>query len=242
MAVSLMTLANPSLFRTSIMRTQRLVATAVVPLVLALVSTTGCASFKLKDKPPGYIEVSDYIGYQGAADLRMKAPDNVGLSIKTFANYEGGSLPLWSEDLVKKLGARGYVLTGQKPVKSANGVEGARFDFRYTPHGADDEKYYTALLFVTDDWRIVAQFAGTAELATVHESDITALLAELKVRGCKVSEDTCKGPQPGKLATPAENLEKLEAKRVEKAAAEKAEAEKAKAEAEQPPADVQPAS
>lgn len=186
-------------------------------LTLALLASTGCASFKIKDKPPGYIEVSDYTGYKGAADLRMKAPDNVGLSVKTFDNYEGGSLALWSEDLVKKLGVRGYVLTGQKPVESANGVAGTRFDFRYIPHGADDEKYYTAILFVTDDWRIVAQFAGNAELAAAHEKDITALLAELKVRGCKASEDTCDGPQPGALATPPENLTALEDKRAAKA-------------------------
>jgi hypothetical protein len=203
---------------------------------LALVATTGCSSFKLKDKPPGYIEVSDYVGYKGAADLRMKAPDNVGLSIKTFDNYEGGSLALWSEDLVKKLGGRGYVLTGQKPVESANGVAGTRFDFRYTPHGADEEKFYTALLFVSDEWRIVAQFAGTAELAAGHEKDITALLADLKIRGCKASEDTCKGPQPSPLATPPENLEKLEAKRVE--AAKKAADEAKPAET---PAVVEPA-
>lgn len=229
-----MTIARNPRTATRIMRT---LAVFLAPLTLALVSTTGCASFKLKDKPPGYIEVSDYTGYRGAADLRMKAPDNVGLSIKTFDNYEGGSLPLWSEDLVKKLGSRGYVLTGQKPVESANGVAGTRFDFRYTPHGADDEKYYTALLFVTDEWRIVAQFAGTAELADAHERDVTALLAELKVRGCKAGKDTCKGPQPGPLSTPKENLEKLEAKRVEKA---KKAAEDAAAPVDMPEA-VQPA-
>lgn len=215
-----------------IMRTLALVA--IAPLALA--TLTGCASFKLKDKPPGYIEVSDYVGYKGAADLRMKAPDNVGLSIKTFDNYEGGSLALWSEDLVKKLGTRGYVLTGQKPVESANGVAGTRFDFRYTPHGADEEKYYTALLFVTDDWRIVAQFAGTAELAAAHEKDITALLDKLKIRGCKASEDTCKGPQPSPLATPPENLQKLEAKRIEAAQKKADEAKPA-----DKPEEVQPA-
>jgi hypothetical protein len=217
-------------FHGRIMRPLALIALAP----LALLTATGCASFKLKDKPPGYIEVSDYVGYKNAADLRMKAPDNVGLSIKTFDNYEGGSLSLWSEDLIKKLGSRGYVLTGQKPVESANGVAGTRFDFRYTPHGAEDEKFYVAILFVTDAWRVVAQFAGTAELAAAHEKDVTALLGELKIRGCKLGEDTCKGPQPAQLSTPAENLEKLEAKRKEKAA-KAAEGEPAQ------PAEVQPA-
>lgn len=201
--------------KTRIALTSLPLAALALPLT-ALLAASGCASFKIKDKPPGYIAVSDY-AYSGSADLRMKAPDNVGLSVKTFANYEGGSLPLWSEDLVKKLGVRGYVLTGQKPVESANGVQGTRFDFRYIPHGADDEKYYTALLFVTDEWRIVAQFAGSAELADEHEKDITALLAEIKVRGCKASKDTCDGPQPGQLATPPENLTALEEKRAAKA-------------------------
>jgi hypothetical protein len=222
-------------------RTRPLALFALAPLALALLGSTGCASFKLKDKPPGYIEVSDYVGYKGAADLRMKAPDNVGLSIKTFDNYEGGSLSLWSEDLVKKLGSRGYVLTGQKPVTSKNGVAGTRFDFRYTPHGADEEKYYVAILFVTDDWRVVAQFAGTAELAEAHEKDITALLSELKVKGCKLGEDTCKGPQPSQLSTPPENLEKLEAKRKEKAAKAAEEGKPAEAPAEVKPAEDKPA-
>ena len=93
-------------------------------LGLGLLVSTGCASsFKLKDAPPGFIEVSSS-KYDGDAELRMKAPDNVGLNITTFANYRGGTLPLWAEDMIKKLSDRGYVLQGQEAVKSGNGVEG----------------------------------------------------------------------------------------------------------------------
>ncbi|NJO85039.1 MAG: hypothetical protein HC828_21335 [Blastochloris sp.] len=96
--------------------------------------------------------------YDGEAELRMKAPDNVGLNITTFYNSRGGTLALWAEDMIKKLGERGYVLQRQSAVKSANGREGTRFDFSYEPPGSDDGlKFYTAVLFVTDDWQVVVQ-------------------------------------------------------------------------------------
>ncbi len=188
----------------------RVLPLALTPLALTWVALlgSGCASsFKIKDPPPGYIEVSDYDNWNHARQVHMKAPDNVGLNIRTFENYQGGTLPLWSQDLVKKLGQRGYTLTGQKAIESANGVAGTRFDFRYTPPGLEppEEKFYTALLFVSDEWIVIAQFAGKTELASAHEKDIDALLKQLKVRGCKVGEKTCDGPQPDKLSTPSQS-------------------------------------
>ncbi|HLT35326.1 MAG TPA: hypothetical protein VK034_03550, partial [Enhygromyxa sp.] len=115
-----------------------------------LLAASGCASFKLKNPPPGFIEVSSS-DWRGDAELRMKAPDNVGLNITSFENHRGGTLPLWSTDMVKKLAGRGYTLERQTAVKSRNGVDGTRFDFSYTPRGDDnaEEKFYTAVLFVT---------------------------------------------------------------------------------------------
>lgn len=157
---------------------------------------TGCASFKLKDPPPGFIQVSES-SWSGDAELRMKAPDNVGLNITTFENRVGGTLELWADDLVKKFAQRGYTLTKQSAVESANGVVGTRFDFRYTPAGSSMSKFYTAVLFVTDEWRVVVQLAGEAKLAKDHEQDLDGILGQIKIRGCKAGERTCKGPQPG---------------------------------------------
>jgi len=169
---------------------------------LTLLATTGCASFKLKNPPPGLIEVSSS-QWRGSADLRMKAPDNVGLNITTFANHRGGTLPLWANDMVKKLAARGYTLESQTPVKSANGVAGTRFDFSYTPLGAKvdpvaeaNEKFYTAILFVTDDWKVVVQLAGSESLKAAHAGDIERILKEIRIRGCKVGSKVCKAGQP----------------------------------------------
>jgi hypothetical protein len=114
-------------------------------------------------------------------------------------------LPLWSTDMVKKLAGRGYTLEQQTAVKSANGVEGTRFDFSYTPRGDDnaEEKFYTAVLFVTDDWQVVVQLAGNKTLAGDHNSDINDILREIKIRGCKAGSKVCKAGQPAQLMTPA---------------------------------------
>jgi hypothetical protein len=169
---------------------------------LALTLTSGCASFKLKDPPPGFIEVSSS-KWDGDAELRMKAPDNVGLNITSFENSRGGTLPLWSLDMVKKLAARGYTLERQTPVKSANGVEGTRFDFSYTPRGdaTAGEKFYTAVLFVTDGWQVVVQMAGDQALAGDHGSDVERIIRDIKIRGCKAGSKVCKAGQPPNLMT-----------------------------------------
>ena len=171
---------------------------------LTLLAASGCASFKLKDPPPGFIEVS-YSDWSGDAELRMKAPDNVGLNITSFENHRGGTLPLWATDMVKKLAGRGYTLERQTAVKSANGVEGTRFDFSYTPRGDEnaEEKFYTAVLFVTDDWQVVVQLAGNDSLEGDHGGDLERILKEIKIRGCKVGSKVCKAGQPAQLITPA---------------------------------------
>lgn len=169
--------------------------------VLGLLFSSGCASFKLKDAPTGFIEVSSS-SYDNQAELRMKAPDNVGLNLTTFSNFRGGTLAIWAEDLVKKLRDRNYVLERQEPVESRNGVEGTRFDFRYQPPGDEqDEKFYTAVLFVTDEYRVVVQLAGKAELASTHAGDLDKILRELKVRGCKVASKVCNSGQPRQFET-----------------------------------------
>jgi hypothetical protein len=171
--------------------------------MLALLGlSSGCASsFKLKDAPPGFIEVSSS-KWDGDAELRMKAPDNVGLNITSFANYRGGTLPLWAEDMIKKFADRGYVLQGQEAVKSGNGVEGTRFDFLHQPPGSDDgPKFYTAVLFVTDEWIVVVQIAGKSELASQHGEDLAGILAKIKVRGCKLKTKVCKAGQPRRFET-----------------------------------------
>lgn len=164
--------------------------------LLGLSTATGCASFKLKDAPPGFIEVSSS-KWDGDAELRMKAPDNVGLNITSFSNYRGGTLPLWAEDMIKKFAERGYVLLKQEPVKSGNGVAGTRFDFAYQPPGTDEGvKFYTSVLFVTDDWIVVVQIAGKQELSANHTQDLAGILAKIKIRGCKAGSKVCKAGQP----------------------------------------------
>jgi hypothetical protein len=210
--------------------------------------SSGCASsFKLKDAPPGFIEVSSS-KWDGDAELRMKAPDNVGLNITTFANYRGGTLPLWSEDMIKKFSDRGYVLQGQDAVKSANGVEGTRFDFQHQPPGSDDGvKFYTAVLFVTDEWIVVVQIAGKSDLAAQHGDDLAGILAKLKVRGCKLKTKVCKAGQPRRFETaqlPKPNVPEADKPVEEKPVEEKPAVEETPVVEEKPveekPADAKP--
>jgi hypothetical protein len=157
-----------------------------------LPAAVGCSgAFKLKDPPMGYAVVNE-----GNSYLRAKARDNVGLNIASFYNVEGGTLDYWGGELVEKLERRGYQLNKQKAVSSKNGVAGTRFDFRYTPAGDETEKFYTAILFVSDERRVVVQFAGDSSKASEHHSDADAIPELIKIRGCKVRTDVCDGPQP----------------------------------------------
>ncbi|MCX4247091.1 hypothetical protein [Paraliomyxa miuraensis] len=176
----------------------RTLGKTLIPALVALSTGTGCAAYKL-EPPAGFAQVyaSDY----GA---HMKANDNVGLRINVFDNVKGGTLPFWSRDLVEKLGKRSYALQGQSPVESKNGVVGTRFDFSYTPVGKDEPpRFYTAVLFVSDKHIVVLQLAGHEQHEARYSAEVDGILAELKVRGCKVGRKVCKGPQPDTLSTPA---------------------------------------
>jgi hypothetical protein len=170
--------------------------TLLLGLVAMIAGATGCKNYKLKP-PAGFAQVDadDY-------DARMKAGDDVGLHLKVFPNVEGGTLEFWAEDLVKKLGKRGYALVGQKGVKSKNRVEGTRLDFDYTPPGSQAKKFYTALLFVSDENIVVVQLAGDEARRNHWAPKVDGIAGDTVVRGCKPWKKTCDGPQPGKLTSP----------------------------------------
>ena len=165
-------------------------------LALSSLGLGGCKPYKL-EPPAGFAEVDawDY----GA---RMKGAGDVGLNVAVFENNKGGTLAFWSADLVHKLGERGYVLDRQTEAKSKNGVTGTRFDFRYTPVGEEQERFYSAVLFVTDEYRVVVQVAGGADQVAQYSQQIDQIARATKARGCKPFKKTCKGPQPDALSTP----------------------------------------
>lgn len=159
-------------------------------------SVAGCNAYRL-DTPAGFAEVDS--GDHGA---HYKGSANVGLRVATFDNVEGGTLAFWSEDLVRKLGTRGYSLIGQAPVKSDNDLPGTRFDFVYDPPGPDTEaRSYSAVLFVSDEHIVVMQLAGKPEATARYASKLDQIAADTTVRGCKPWTKICDGPQPGPLAT-----------------------------------------
>ncbi len=165
-------------------------------LGLALVALPACAAYKL-EPPVGFAVVSE-----NDWQTRMKAQDNVGLTLQRFENVKGGTLAFWAADLVKKLGNRNYTLVSQSEVETKNGQTGTRFDFDYETYDTEIPKFYTAVLVVTDEEKIVLQVAGDAAHATTYRARIPEILRELKVRGCKVRSKICHGAQPPKLSTP----------------------------------------
>jgi len=169
-------------------------STFLVSALLALTAVTGCSSFRLK-APAGFVEVEND-GY-GA---HMKGGDEVGLKVSVFENVKGGTLAFWSQDMVEKLGRRGYVLTGQTPATSRNGVHGTRMDFEYTPPGKEQTKrFYSAVVFATDAHRVVVQLAGKADHFDKYSARVDEITSATKVRGCRAWTKICKGEQPGSL-------------------------------------------
>lgn len=172
---------------------------------LGLLGSVGCNAYRLKP-PAGFAEVG-----KNASGSRMIAGDHVGLNVRVFHNVRGGTLAFWGEDMVNKLGTRNYVLQKQSPVTSKNGVPGTRFDFALqTPDG--DEKFYSAVLFVSNEHRIVIQLAGDAEYAGRYHGRLGEIASATKIKGCKSVDSLCKGPQPGALSTPAPKKPKPKAK------------------------------
>jgi hypothetical protein len=149
--------------------------------------------------PNGFAQVES--GEDGA---HYKGSNNVGLRVNTFDNVKGGSLSFWSEDLVRKLGARGYTLARQSPAKAKNGLTGTRFDFDYQPPGEKVEpRKYSVVLFVTDKHLVVMQLAGESDVIGGASAQLDTIASATKVRGCRAWTDICDAPQPAKLATPA---------------------------------------
>jgi hypothetical protein len=201
----------------------RRIILTLAPALLALAA--GCNAYRL-EPPAGFAQV--YADDYGA---HMKANNNVGLKIRVFDNVEGGTLTFWSRDLVEKLGKRDYHLVAQTPTETKNGVVGTRFDFAYTPVGeAEPPRFYSAVLFVSDKHIVVLQLAGLEEHKTQYGGEIDGILAELKVRGCKVRTKACKGPQPEKLSTPAPAATEAEGQGAEGQGAEGEKAEGGKPE------------
>lgn len=165
-------------------------------LGLAFLVLPACAAYKI-EPPVGFAVVSE-----NDWQTRMKAQDNVGLTLQRFENVKGGTLAFWGADLVKKLGNRNYTLVSQTPIKTKNGQTGTRFDFDYETYDTELPKFYTAVLIVTDKHKIVLQVAGDQQFAAAYRARIPEVLAELKVRGCKAGSKICNGAQPPKLSTP----------------------------------------
>jgi len=171
--------------------------TMMFVVAAGLLGATGCNAYRL-EPPKGFAEVdADRTG------SRMKSGDDVGLNLRVFDNVEGGTLEFWSEDLVRKLGKRGYVLVAQSQARSKNRVTGTRFDFTYVVPGTESEtKFYSVVLYVTDAHVFALQLAGDDELRARHLAQLDGIAKDVKVRGCRAWTDVCRGPQPGKLATP----------------------------------------
>jgi ribosomal protein S18 acetylase RimI-like enzyme len=71
------------------------------------------------------------------------------------------------------------------------------------PGTESEKKFYSVVLFVTDEHVFALQLAGDETLRARHLAGFDTIASATKVRGCKSWKDTCHGPQPGKLKTVA---------------------------------------
>ncbi|MEM9456418.1 MAG: hypothetical protein AAGF11_19715 [Myxococcota bacterium] len=177
---------------------------AVLPTLrtalLTVMAGSGCSQPLQYESPPGFA-----IAEQSWRSAHYKASDNVGLKLLVFDNVEGGTLEYWGQDLTHKLRARGYTLEGQSPLRAENKVVGTRFDFGLAhgdDHGNEDKppQFLVVSLYVTDDYRYVAQLAGDQALFARYDDRVDQLLAGLRPKGCRVRSTICRGSQPPPLA------------------------------------------
>ena len=190
-----------------------MVKTRVMRLSLAfvaLLSTTGCnpefaMGWRDATPPAGYVLASD----EGSTNMpiaRYKGTGRQGMKIHSFDNPKGGTLAYWSADLQQKLSERGYRLENTQPIQSSNNIPGQRLDFMYKPMGQVEQEavettYFTAILFVTDRYRSVVQFAGPADSAANTRAQIPEIIARLEVGGCNRRNSICKTPAPAATAS-----------------------------------------
>jgi hypothetical protein len=139
---------------------------------------SGCAAYQM-DTPTGFALVSE-----NKQMAHYKGGDDVGLNVRVFGNVKGGTLDFWGNDLVTKLGRRGYTLDHTAAVTSRNGVAGRRLDFTYAPDqhaGKQTLKAYSVVLFATEDHRVIVQLAGDPKAQANHRKTLDHLASQIKI-------------------------------------------------------------
>ncbi len=161
--------------------------TRIAVLAGVLAAGSGCGGPLLEDTaPPGFAEAE-----HDWRTRHYKASDNVGLRFTVFDNVRGGTLEYWGNDLVDKLQQRGYVLLSQGALRSDNNLRGTRYDFRLSREDADEPMFLVVGLFVTDDYRYVAQLAGRDEFYETHASAVPTVFGSLRPTGCRRMQSVC---------------------------------------------------
>jgi hypothetical protein len=158
----------------------------LAPLLALSCLGTGCAAYKMKT-PTGFARVSETKHM-----VHYKGRDDVGLNVRVFGNVDGGTLSFWTDDLTDKLSRRGYNLERATELTSKNGVPGQRLDFTYAPDESTN-KSYSVVVFATDAHRVVVQLAGDPEPQAKHGKKLDQVASQMKIRGCKVRSEICRG-------------------------------------------------
>lgn len=172
--------------------------------LLAALVLGGCSRPLRYEAPTGFA-----VAEHDWRSAHYKASDNVGLKLLVFDNVEGGTLEYWGQDLTNKLRARGYSLEDQSPLRSPNKVAGTRFDFGLDhPDGQTPPQFLVVNLYVTDDYRYVAQIAGDEALFSRYDGRVERLLEGLRPRGCRARSEICRGPQPARMLEAPPSLDR----------------------------------
>jgi hypothetical protein len=152
--------------------------TTLLILVLAAVSVAaGCRPTRL-ELPESYVRLAEP-GY--AHTDRVVSADGVYIGLRRGQRSEDGSLDFWAKAIRNQLaGGKGYVLTGESAITSADGVAGKRLDFTCPIN--DREFAYTLAVWVHGGQVIVAEAGGPKEAFEADAAKIAGSLSSLKIK------------------------------------------------------------
>ncbi len=148
-------------------------------LSLVLCATVaGCAPSFTFPLPERFAVLEDQQTSPDGYVQRATTPDGVVVGLRALERRVKGTLPFWSEAVVRQLrDHRGYAVLGESDIRAANGQPG-----RLVRLGRDLDGHsyrYTVAVFVTDDYIWIADAGGREELYAALEPQIEQAIGEL---------------------------------------------------------------
>jgi hypothetical protein len=146
-------------------------------LVAGLAVAAGCV-------PSGLTTPADYVRLATPPYpyvYKAVSAEGVSLAMRQEENPEGGTAEFWAAALKNQLvGARGYTLSGESAVTSADGVTGKRLDFTANLQGSD--MAYLVAVWVVGKQIIIVEAGGPKEKFEADRAKIETALKTVRAK------------------------------------------------------------